>query len=128
MECIENSAEFSNTHVNVGREIMKEKKKRSPKASFISGLISASGLVAFFVLMGRGPSYGLEQLGTFFQSAIVTVPIMLVFGISSLISGFRVESEGRFKWWLIPGGTTLALVIGYPIFMILWVQVSELMD
>jgi hypothetical protein len=128
MECIENSAEFSNTHVDVGREIMNEKNKRSPKASFISGLISAAGLVAFFVLMGRGPSYGLEQLATFFQATIVTVPIMLVFGVSSLISGFRVESETGFKWWLLPGGATLALVIGYPIFMILWVQVSELLD
>jgi len=89
---------------------MNEKRKRSPKASFISGLISAAGLVAFFILMGRGPSYGLEQLATFFQSAIVTVPIMLVFGISSLISGFRVKSQTRFKWWLLPGGVTLALV------------------
>ena len=107
---------------------MTEKKKRSPKSSFISGLISAGGLAAFFILMGRGPSYGLEQLATFYQAAIVCLPIMLVFGISSLIAGFRVESEARFKWWLLPGGATLALVIGYPIFMILWVQVSELLD
>jgi len=113
---------------NVGREMMKEKRKRNPKASFISGLISAGGLVAFFVLMGRGQSYGLEQLATFIQVAIVCVPIMLVFGISSLIAGFRVESESRFKWWLLPGGATLALVSGYPTFIILWVQVSALLD
>jgi len=103
---------------------MNEKKKRKPMASFISGLISAAGLVAFFVLMGRGPSYGLEQLASFYQSAIICLPIMIVFGISSLITGFQVESETKFKWWLLPGGVTIALVFVYPIIMILWVQVS----
>ena len=102
---------------------MKKEKKRSPKASFISGLISAAGLGAFPILMACGPDSGLEQLAQFFIAVFICIPIIFIFGIVSLVTGFRVKSKGRFKWWLLPVGTTLALVLGliiYVILMSLW--------
>jgi hypothetical protein len=48
MECIENSAEFSNTHVNVGNEMMNEKKQTSTFALLV-GAVVLTAFITFVV-------------------------------------------------------------------------------
>lgn len=90
--------------------IAKNKKKRQPQRAFIYGMISACGVGGFPIVMACGPDYGLEQLAFFYLAFLICLPIIVVFGVMSLVAGFRVESECRFKWWLLPGGLTLAWV------------------
>jgi uncharacterized membrane protein YdbT with pleckstrin-like domain len=104
----------------VRRRIEKNKRKRQPMRAFIYGMISASGLGGVPLMMVCGPDYGLEQLAFFYLVLLIFFPIILVFGVASLVMGFRVESGCRFKWWLLPGGASLVWVfVCMPLWLLL---------
>lgn len=77
--------------------IRNKTRRIGPAPSFICGLIAAGGLAAHFIMKVRESHHWEAQLGAIYLSVFIFLPIILFFGILSLLIGFKVETESRFK-------------------------------
>ena len=85
--------------------------------SLLPSIVAIIAFIVYVIWMKEGPHIGLESLGKFFKASFTCWPFIFVFGLLSMILGYREAKEKKYVLiWVIP----VSLIFAVPILIILW--------